>query len=62
MKRATVTIDIDAKVKANLPAFRPNITVAKVGQRDGELGLMFQEFNGENPDQATFDHADKKES
>lgn len=53
-------IYIDVKVKTKLPAVRSGISQSKVGQKKGEMVLLFRDDNADNADQPTFDDVESK--
>lgn len=47
-------VTIDPRCESKYPAHRSRMTVAKVSpDKQGEMGLLFQATNADNPDQAT---------
>ena len=52
---------VEVEAKAKLPSLRSGATAAKIRQAGGEIGLLFQTRNAENPDQSTLeDHLEKE--
>lgn len=51
LENGLVSARVDAKT--NVPAYQTAATFAKISKRQGEIGLLFQPFNPERPDQPT---------
>lgn len=52
-------VEVEVAALAKLPPRRCAPTVARPSHKEDRTSLWFQEFNAENPDQATFPEMDK---